>query len=393
MRRGGKGIADRWTGVQPGDTVGAILARNRGVGPSFDHLRLLLATLILIGHAHWLSMAPSINSLFENFHTASRLATAGVAATYFVGVVKAIDRALVPSFFAVSGFLVLGSALRLRATSTFLAHRALRIFPALLVEVTLSALILGPLLTKLPLHDYFINPELARYFGNLFGQISFVLPGVFEDNPVSRIVNLNLWTLPAEFHCYLITAGLLLTKIIYNKLLFGIVFVFGTISLALINFFTDISSADIFFPSHVMVYYFFCGCLFYHFKEKIPAHFVLFAGALMVAFGALTYKPLAYVAPIPLTYCTVFFGLVRLPKIKLIDSGDYSYGIYLYGFPIIQTYVSLFPDLRGQFMLLTGLAGGTTFLFAAFSWHVIEKRVLALKANLPQRWFPVIRAQ
>ena len=109
----------------------------------------------------------------------------------------------------------------------------------------------------------------------------------------------------------------------------------------------------------------------------------------MVAYVALLFKPLAYIATIPLTYCVVFFGLVRLPKIKLVASGDYSYGIYLYGFPIIQTYMSLFPQLKGQFVFLILLAGSTTFLFAAFSWHAIEKRILALKANLPQRWFPV----
>ena len=186
MNMATKTMINRLGGLQPRDTVGTVLARNRGVGPSFDHLRLLLATLILVGHAHWASMTPSIDSLLATTHPTIRVATAGVAAAHFVGVVKAIDRGLVPSFFALSGFLVLGSALRLRATSTFLAHRALRIFPALSVEVTLSALILGPLLTKLQLHDYFADSEFPKYFGNMVGQITYVLPGVFEDNPVPQ---------------------------------------------------------------------------------------------------------------------------------------------------------------------------------------------------------------
>jgi peptidoglycan/LPS O-acetylase OafA/YrhL len=91
---------------------------------------------------------------------------------------------MVPAFFALSGFLVTGSALRLRATAPFLTFRVLRILPALLVEVTLSALILGALFTTLPLKSYFSDPQFFRYFGNIVGLITFHLPGVFESNCV-----------------------------------------------------------------------------------------------------------------------------------------------------------------------------------------------------------------
>src|SRR5271168_2704028 len=117
---------------------------------------------------------------------------------------------IVPAFFALSGFLVTGSALRVRATSTFLMFRVLRILPALLVEVTLSALVLGPIFTTLPLRHYFSDPQFFRYFGNIVGWITFYLPGVFHDN-IYPTVNGNLWTLPAELDCYLITGALLLT--------------------------------------------------------------------------------------------------------------------------------------------------------------------------------------
>jgi peptidoglycan/LPS O-acetylase OafA/YrhL len=376
-------------GMQPSDTIGAILGRNRGAGPSFDHLRLLLALLLLIGHAKWVAGAPSLGLVSTGADLSHGMATAG-AAVHWVGFTKPILRALVPSFFALSGFLVLGSALRVRATSTFLAHRALRIFPALLVEVTLSALILGPLVTAVPFRDYFANPEFARYFGNVIGWVSFILPGVFADNPVPRIVNMNLWTLPSEFHCYLIAAALLMTKVIYDKKLFAAAFVMVTIGLALAHLFTGISMPSGPFPPHVIVYYFFVGAFFYHFRDRIPVHPGIFAGALVISYVALMYDSLVDVAPIPLTYCTVFFGLMRLPKIRLIASGDYSYGIYLYGFPITQTYVHVFPDLGRHVVLLILLAAGTTFAFAALSWHCIEKRALALKAHLPQSWFPAV---
>ena len=85
--------------------------------------------------------------------------------------------------------------------------------------------------------------------------------------------------------------------------------------------------------------------------------------------------------------------MLQLPKIPVINTGDYSYGIYLYGYPITQAVLAAAPTLRGQ-QLLTFCASGTlTFLFAALSWHIIEKRMLATKSRLPRKWFPSAKKQ
>jgi peptidoglycan/LPS O-acetylase OafA/YrhL len=165
-----------------GDTFGSILDRHRGEGPGFAVLRLGLAVAILWIHARLLSRAPIAAAtgaaLLAGPHTWT-----GPSHVFFIF--------MVPAFFALSGFLVTGSALRLRATAPFLTFRVLRILPALLVEVTLSALILGALFTTLPLRSYFSDPQFFRYFGNIVGLITFHLPGVFESNYVS-VVNGNL---------------------------------------------------------------------------------------------------------------------------------------------------------------------------------------------------------
>ena len=64
-------------------------------------------------------------------------------------------------------------------------------------------------------------------------------------------------------------------------------------------------------------------------------------------------------------------------------SRDYSYGIYLYGYPIIQALVACIPELRGHGALVFVLAAACTMAFAAMSWHLIERRALALKSQLP----------
>jgi peptidoglycan/LPS O-acetylase OafA/YrhL len=52
--------------------------------------------------------------------------------------------------------------------------------------------------------------QFFRYFGNIVGWITFSLPGVFASN-YSSVVNTNLWTLPSELDCYIITAALMMS--------------------------------------------------------------------------------------------------------------------------------------------------------------------------------------
>jgi GT2 family glycosyltransferase len=81
--------------------------------------------------------------------------------------------------------------------------------------------------------------------------------------------------------------------------------------------------------------------------------------------------------------------MLALPKIPVISTGDYSYGIYLYGYPITQAVLAAVPALRGQQWLTFCVSGTITFSFAILSWHGLEKRMLATKAKLPRAWFPV----
>jgi peptidoglycan/LPS O-acetylase OafA/YrhL len=371
-------------------TFGSILGVNDGVGPGFDLLRLGLAVAILVAHAARIGgtrgpIPSTIELVMSLFGHAPHFAAPEVA-TDFRDVVKEgtpwvrpIVITHVPMFFALSGFLVTGSAFRAKRVLSFLALRFFRIFPALCVEVVLSALIIGAIFTALPLREYFTDPKFFTYFGNIIGKVQMQLPGVTFWKYEADAVNGNLWTLPSEFYCYLILAGMIVTGIVFNRTLSTILFAIGSVTLIVANAFFGFDNQPWILGSDVNVYYFFMGCIFFHWRDRIP-----YSGLLLILCIPITYvlefsTRAVFIVPAFVTYITIFIGMSNFPKSKILQSGDYSYGIYLYGFPIMQALVASVPYVRGKFFVFTPLALVLTFAFAFLSWHLVEKRFLKLR--------------
>ena len=354
-------------------TFGSILGERKGEGPGFAILRVGLAVGIFLMHSRMLSTAGSVVPIVGP-------AVDGHAA--WSGPMRPVYVVLVPAFFALSGFLVTGSALRLRNTGTFLTFRVLRILPALFVEVTLCAIVLGSAFTTLPLRSYFTHYGFWRYFGNIVGIITFYLPGVFLQNRMS-IVNANLWTLPSEFDCYFITAILMATGLFYKiKTVTGVVVVVSIV-FAVLNAASGFAAVPFQYTPLTITYYFFIGMAFFYWKSRIPARWSLFIAAVALSYAFLYSQRTIFIAPIFVVYCVVFLGVVALPEIGALKTRDYSYGIYLYGFPITQGLVAAFPGLVGHKVIVSLAALTLTTLFAATSWKYVEKPTLALKKSVP----------
>jgi len=356
-------------------SIGKKLDLNHGVGPGFDILRISLALLILFGHTRWIANGTPVAQPIAFDH----------AQNFMPYINWALPRhsALVPMFFALSGFLVTASAMRSRNTLTFLTSRALRILPALVTEVTLSALVLGPILTTWALTEYFSDGRLWEYFGNIVGRVVFTLPGLFEANPVPKIVNINLWTLTAEFYCYALTSVAMTMSIFYNRALFTIAFCVATLLLIVSSSLfglTILPSSDPSAPyRYVIVYYFFMGSFLFLWRNRIPLHPLLLTVSLILGYGLLLTPRTIFIAPLFIAYVTVYLGMMELPKLPFLQTGDYSYGVYLYGFPITQALVSISPRFCGHPWLLLGVTVSLTIVFSVASWHLLEKRFLSLK--------------
>ncbi len=344
-------------------TLERALQESKGIGPGFDTLRVVLSISILFWHGIQVS----------NGVLAETVAWDSTLGGYFAA-------SLLPVFFALSGFLVIGSALRTNSLRTFLTFRVLRIIPALSTEVVLSALVLGPALTVVSLHEYFTSPSFFRYFANMIGWITFTLPGVFTSNP-STFVNLSLWTIPPELTCYLFMALCIGTGIYKNR---------SKMMMVMIALLCVIATRKVLSHSHLisalpaqdnLFLCFVLGNLFYHYREKIWLDWKFFIVSVGLGVFCIHNGILTYVGSLLLTYSMVFIGMTKLPKLPLFSKGDYSYGIYLYGFPVQQTIAYLFPSTRIWFINAL-IALPIVVVLAVASWHFIEHPALALKRKL-----------
>jgi peptidoglycan/LPS O-acetylase OafA/YrhL len=147
---------------------------------NFDAVRLIAALAVVVGHAWPLT---------------------GLSHPPRLGGVPIFTLAVFV-FFSLSGYLVGTSWRHDPRVLPFLARRASRIFPALIVVIVLTTFLIGPIATRLALNDYFTSSQTWTYLTNVTLVASYDLPGVFDANP-RPVVNGALWTLGPEFLCYL----------------------------------------------------------------------------------------------------------------------------------------------------------------------------------------------
>ena len=133
---------------------------------------------------------------------------------------------------------------------------------------------------------------------------------------------------------------------------------------------------------------FLIGIAVYQLRYKIPYDWRVFlACAVWCGMLAIAIKPqsaathfavLNLFAAAPLIYMMAFIGVTRLPKLPLFHRGDYSYGIYLYGFPLQQLVFEFAPAIKNPVLCFL-IEMPVIVLFAMFSWHVIESPILKMR--------------
>lgn len=331
---------------------------------NFDALRLFAVFLVIYGHG--LDLTGGINHGFWEIP---------------------IARLGVDIFFSISGYLVTSSWNREPSTVPFIAKRALRIFPGLAMCVVLSAFVLGPLLTSLPLASYLSQRRTYTYLFNIAFYLRLYLPGLFTGLHDQGAVNGSLWSLFPEFACYLTVPVLARCGRTGRTWLLPILALFfGGVGVFLFESPREIVftaySLDLKYMLVEMPFFFVGGWLsliegssrqFYRADLSLVA---LMANYVVSSHYGWWNLPLEWFS---LPYVVVAFGRLSLPVLNRAGgAGDLSYGAYLYAFPIQQIVMWLYPHLAHPILACTV----ATLLTALLSWHLVEAPALRLKSRL-----------
>lgn len=337
---------------------------------NFTLLRVLAAWSILFFHSYVLT-GTSLTSWFDT-HIGR-----------YMGVYS------VNAFFFISGFLVTQSIERSGVSRRYLTLRFMRLVPPLCVAMLVTILLVGPFMTTLSIHEYF--SDLADWFylaiSTSMKDLHFTLPGVFTGNPYPNIVNGSLWTLAQEIRLYLWLFLLTQLGAPRNHYLLlpttaGIFALYFKSSFQIDNAFDLTEALREKAHSILLVHlYFFLGFLAAQLARQLPLRWLYAPLPALLAFCFRnTYLHDISVAVL-LGYLVLLLAYRSGNSFHVYNKfGDYSYGTYLYAFPIQQMLVAEFPRL--SFTELVLYATPVTLCCAIASWHLLEKPLMTHFKNV-----------
>lgn len=322
---------------------------------NFDFFRLIAASIVLISHQFALTDRP------EPCIGCQSLGGLGVLI-----------------FFSISGYLVAQSWAHDPSILRFLVRRILRIFPGFLVVMLLTTFVLGLLISIFSIKNYF--SMLVHEITSLNLISKYYLPGVFTTNPLPNAVNGSLWTLPIEFVWYLLllvmgSVGMLRCN--YRNLFLVLFIVF-----ALFVFFVSNSYHGNTHWEYIKFFgaFFIYGICMYQFQDvwmkrlKSIAFVIFVLASLFILIGNQH-----FVLFLILPALIIILGNMSTPILRKAGYfGDFSYGIYIYAFPVQQTIIML--GINGLSLWLECITSFfITIMLAFLSWHLVERPALKLK--------------
>jgi len=331
---------------------------------NFDHIRLFLALAVFFFHTAELTQ-------LSNFLFFKEFISASVA---------------VHSFFIVSGFLIFMSYERSSSLKSYFEKRFRRIGPAYVTVVILAFIILS-LFSFLPLLEYYTSIESWKYLLANLSTLGFLHPslsGVFTENYITA-VNGALWTIKVEIMFYLFVPLIAfmyhwwgITKTLIIVFIFSVFYYYSMAYLAQYYhkpFFIILQRQ---LPGQMM--FFSAGALlYYHYKAFLKNKYFIFILALIGYIGSKYYTIYPLYA-LSLSIIVIYLATAIVYLGHIAKYGDLSYGIYIWHFPVIQTFIAIGLFNSNPWFTL-GLLSVTVLLLSWLSWHFIEKPFLSKKSH------------
>lgn len=328
---------------------------------NFNLLRMLAAIFIAFYHAHFMALGNLTDDNLYYLYDLSQI--------------------VLNFFFITSGFLIARSFMRRGDLLSYAVARFLRLVPGVFVLSLITVFLMGPFVTEVGLMDYFSSMQTWLYVPLTSVLVpDRVLPGVFDSNVNPHQVNEALWTLRYEVACYIALALLGISGFLRNEGRFRWLILAVLVGFGIVSFGTDLRSFNAI--NHLMHFglSFFIGICFYIYRGFIRLNYLIMFGLIFLAFGLylqlgrVIAEPFVIAASAYLTFWLAYVpgGFVR----RYNQLGDYSYGVYIYHFPLQQVLVHYFGGYSPFSLFAVSLP--LSLIFAVLSWRLVEKPCLSL---------------
>ncbi len=337
---------------------------------NFNLIRFIAASMVLFSHCFPLLYGNSDTEPFKKL----------------VGM--SFGQIAVDIFFISSGFLIANSLFVKKDLVSFFWARFLRIYPGLFVALIFCIFIVGLFFTHYSTLQFLTDTQTYIFFFKnaiLFFGEEQNLPGVFHSLPWKGVVNGSLWTLPFEIkaYCLLVVLSIIIHKfvlkfhgLINEKTLYLLVPLIGMLIYISDYFFTFLPIS--YFGSEDFRLYslFFIGTACYIFRSQLVlSKYVFYILIVCLLISALDKDLFFVVYNIVIFYVIFYIAYVPKGKVRKFNQyGDYSYGIYIYAWPVQQSIIALMQNVN--ILELCIISFIVTLLLSYFSWHLVEKKAL-----------------
>jgi peptidoglycan/LPS O-acetylase OafA/YrhL len=359
----------------------SLLISQRTFPNNFDFIRFVLAASVILCHSYVM------------YYGTANFLTKEPFLVWSHGQVS-IGSMAVDFFFIISGFLIVKSFESSDSTINYLTKRVLRIYPGFITAFTLSILIAGFIGTGLSFNwmnyrPYIANLHKKNELIHLFTLQNPYQYSFFKTSP-EKGLNLSLWTIQFEFACYLLVPLFALAGLFKKRwwLLTAFLCMYLVFTLQLNGYiFPYIDKQHLWFGNPFFlprfITYFLAGACCYYYRSSIVRNnliAVLASIAIVISFSWI--KCIDEVLPFAGTYLLFFIAYHRrIPFGNFARYGDFSYGVYLYAWPVQQVLVYFFYSSLNPWILFFSAFCITTML-AFCSWHLVEKPFLKLKRQI-----------
>ena len=337
---------------------------------NFDTLRQVFAVLVVFSHSF--PILRGTNATEPLFRLTGGVMTLGDVSVW--------------SFFVISGFLITQSWQRSSSAWRYLKRRISRIYPGFLVVTLLCAFVVHPLATS-PNQSSHIS--VWNYVSHTVRLKMFDQGQPFHSNPLPDSINGSLWSISYEFGCYLGLLLLGLAKLLRRDFLIGLTLaiMMAHLGLEVFDIRPDGKLLGLLLRASLLwatvLPFFLAGMLLHLFgrQRRLRGRYAAVACVLLIASVRIPY---ATVFTLPVLGSYLILWLAYLPALQPLNLGrwgDFSYGTYLYAFPVQQLLTYCFGSKLTP-ALLFSLAAPLSVALGVTSWHAVEKHFLSPKTIL-----------